>query len=409
METSTGVPLCGATYWIVASRRSSNAASNTLYNELRSLMYLFLWASARGIDIEHRLREGVFLSLSEIIDLANVCGRFIDGILIEVEARRSNLVVFDKAQSVRKLRVKKNGTLPSASSGEKYNRLSAIYSYLSFTTSDCMSALQHWPKRRDVYERARATFLQTLDKYRDDAQPKRRKSLGGRNGLEEDQLALLKKIIRPEDPGNPFHPSVRFRNYVMFILYIALGMRRGELLVVKVSDVVFGTDGSLTIHRRPDDPKEKRRYKPSVKTNARMLPLDEARTKLVHDWVIHHRAKIPGARTHNFLFVDMSYGKALSLSSVNKMFRKVREAVPGLPQDLTPHVLRHTWNDEYTDSMDKKGVPAEEQSQARSLAMGWSSESSAEFYQRRKREIRANKHLKDIQAEFDIILPEGHK
>ncbi|CDN47980.1 hypothetical protein [Neorhizobium galegae] len=50
---------------------------NTLFNELRSLMFLYLWADLRGVDIGERLREGVFLSLGEIIDLVGFCGRYL--------------------------------------------------------------------------------------------------------------------------------------------------------------------------------------------------------------------------------------------------------------------------------------------------------------------------------------------
>jgi hypothetical protein len=43
VKAATGLPVQAPTYWIV----SSGSQPNTLHNDLRALMYLYVWAEAR--------------------------------------------------------------------------------------------------------------------------------------------------------------------------------------------------------------------------------------------------------------------------------------------------------------------------------------------------------------------------
>jgi hypothetical protein len=64
VRAATGLPLQAPTYWIVSKRRPSGSQPNTLHNELRALMYLHLWADARGVDGPNRsgMKEGAELA-----------------------------------------------------------------------------------------------------------------------------------------------------------------------------------------------------------------------------------------------------------------------------------------------------------------------------------------------------------
>ncbi|HEV7814807.1 MAG TPA: hypothetical protein VGP06_06850 [Janthinobacterium sp.] len=42
-------------------------------------------------------------------------------------------------------------------------------------------------------------------------------------------------------------------------------------------------------------------------------------------------------------------GDALSQASIDKLFAQLREACPGLPAKLTSHVMRHTWNERFSE------------------------------------------------------------
>jgi integrase len=87
---------------------------------------------------------------------------------------------------------------------------------------------------------------------------------------------------------------------------------------------------------------------------------------------------------------------------VNKMMRQLRSRVPGLPKELSAHVPRHTWNDDFSDAMDKKGVPGDQEAKWRAKLMGWRRKESAEAYLRRTVRRRSNQVLVEMQHKLDI-------
>lgn len=185
-------------------------------------------------------------------------------------------------------------------------------------------------------------------------------------------------------------------------LLLDLGIRRGELLGIRIEDCKLGSNGTVTVHRRPDDPDDPRTVQPSSKTMARLLPLNGRLTDLLYEWIVHHRPKIAGARRHPFLIVACDEGRPLSLSSVNKLMRALRRRVPGLPEKLSAHVLRHSWNDAFSDTMDQKGVPGDQEAKWRARLMGWRRQESAEPYLRRTVRKRSNEVLVEMQDRLDI-------
>lgn len=393
VSASTGVPLDAPTFWVIAHRRALGRQPNTLSNELRSLMYLYLWAEARGVDIHQRLREGIFFPLSEIIDLVNFCGRFADDVLEEMQDRSLKLVRLNRRRKNAKRTVQ---------SDEKRNRLAAIRSFVEFTSADFLSTLSQWPQRWDYYNAVRTQCLELLQGYLDGLPKTNRDDLGLPEGLSAAAIKRLREIIEPDHSDNPFQPEVRFRNYLIVRLLLELGIRRGELLGIKVSDCVVGASGSITVHRRPDDPDDPRRNKPATKTAARVLSLNARMAELVHEWAVHYRARIPGARLHPFLIVNCRDGGPMSLSNVNKIFEALRRRVPDLPKELSPHLLRHSWNDTFSEAMDKKGIPEDQEIKWRMRLMGWRNENSARHYLRRTVRRRSNEVLKEMQDQMIV-------
>ncbi|MEP9373073.1 tyrosine-type recombinase/integrase [Mesorhizobium sp. KR1-2] len=398
VPVDTGVPLAAPTFWIVAHRRALGRQPSTLYNELRSLMWLYLWAAARGVDIQQRLREGAFFALTEIIDIVNFCGRFTADALQEIDERSSKLS---------RLARRRKDSGRSVQSAEQRNRLAAISSFIEFTSADFLSVLAPWPQRWDHYNAVRTQCLDRLRGYTGGLAKPRRDDLGLPEGLEAAALKRLREVIEPDHPDNPFQPEVRFRNYFIIRLLLELGLRRGELLGVKLSDCNLGSTGSLTVHRRPDDPDDPRRDKPSAKTAARVLALNGRMTELAHEWVVHYRAKIPGARRHLFLVVNSRTGGPMSKSNLNKIFEALRHRVPGLPAELSPHILRHSWNDAFSETMDRKGIPGAQEVKWRARLMGWRSEFTARNYLRRTVRRRSNEVLKEMQDGLNIAPLEG--
>jgi integrase len=90
---------------------------------------------------------------------------------------------------------------------------------------------------------------------------------GEREGLAPDSVKELLRVIDPGSPDNPWQDEhSRFRNELIILWLYYLGMRRGELLGVRVSDIDF-RKGSVIVARRADDPT------PSTNVYSGVVPL----------------------------------------------------------------------------------------------------------------------------------------
>lgn len=394
IRTATGLPLQSPTYWIASKRRPSGSQPNTLYNDLRALMNLYLWADTRGINLQDRFESGELFTLAEIADLDTFCGRCIEEAVVELPSQAGAVISLDITNSKTSRR--------TVNLLEKRHRLTAIHSFIEYTSADHLSRLHLVPDRWSHYNSVRDNCLQWVRSRYVAIKKSKRNDIGNRQGLKEEEIIRLRAVIEPDHSENPFEPKVRFRNYLIVRLLLDLGIRRGELLGIRVEDVRLGSNGTVTIHRRPDDPDDPRKVQPSSKTEARLLPLNSRLTDLLYEWIVHHRSGIANARKHPFIIVDCMSGRPLSLSSVNKLMTTLRRRVPGLPEKLSAHVLRHSWNDAFSDAMDRKGVPGDQEAKWRARLMGWRREESAQAYLRRTVQKRSNEVLIEIQDRLDI-------
>jgi integrase len=225
-----------------------------------------------------------------------------------------------------------------------------------------------------------------------------------RQGLAPRDLERLLEVIQPGHPENPWSAGAQVRNNLLVRWYLKLGLRRAELLGVRVADINFQAHEVL-IARRPDDGEDPRINKPDVKTGDKLLPLDPALAKDTHDYIVRVRRGTGSARRHPYLFVAIHSGAPLSLAAVNLVFMQLKRKVPGLPDDLSPHVLRHTWNDRFSELADREGFEEAEEKKMRSRLQGWSPTSgTAAKYTRRHVRKKAREASLSLQAQLD---PEG--
>lgn len=191
------------------------------------------------------------------------------------------------------------------------------------------------------------------------------------------------EIIQPDSIDNPFMHS-RLRNYLIFSLLINTGIRRGALAKLKVVDCKFyGSYDEITISRRPDDPNDPRRFKPSQKTKAHNSYVPYELMKELKGYIDTVRGTFPAAQEHEMIFISEmntrgTAGQPLSLIAINAIFAKLGKAV-GF--HIHPHMLRHKWNEIFSEVVDRRGMSTDEAEKLRKYAMGWSRDSKmAEKY-----------------------------
>lgn len=132
----------------------------------------------------------------------------------------------------------------------------------------------------------------------------------------EDLEALLEASQRS--------PSVMcaFRNYAMMSLLVFTGMRRGELINLKLSDVSLR---EATVRIRGKGNKE------------RVIPLVDRAVDAVRDWLEFR----PADCGHDFLFTTTG-GNRVHASRMQRIWRSILERTDIDPNGVSLHTLRHS-------------------------------------------------------------------
>jgi integrase len=392
----TGVPLFEATVWSLTELRARSRSSSTIQQALRAVMVLNLALERLGVDLDARLSEGKLLDLGEVDEVARQCRTSVEELATEGEASDRALpspkvVPFEKLR----MRVSARASAAQVDPNTAAIRIRYIRDYLNWRAT--LRMLRLGPKHELYFGlKTTAETVVGLLNARIPASSGRN-SLAEREGLSKEAVSALVRIVDPVSPDNPWNGEhLRERNALIVRWLLDLGVRRGELLGVRISDINFQTNEVL-IARRADNPEDPRKNQPNTKTQDRLLPLDDDLATLTRRYIVGARRRIPGARRHDFLIVADGTGAPLTLGALNKLFEALRLRCPELPQELSPHACRHTWNDHFSILMDERKVPEESEKKMRARLMGWSETSNtAVTYTRR--------HVKDKARKASLAL-----
>jgi integrase len=185
------------------------------------------------------------------------------------------------------------------------------------------------------------------------------------------------------------------------MLLLATGMRSGELLGLQIGDLKQRLS-QLGVLRRADASEDPRRTPVGTKTNDRELELRPGIMKELMSHINQERHSIRAARRHPQVFVAQD-GKPLSMRSIGKIFQQLRAACPGLPVRLTSHVMRHTWNERFSEQADEMGMHEIEEARARNEQQGWTEDSqSARNYTRRHSRRKGRAIALKLQEDLDV-------
>lgn len=326
-----GFPVAAPNEWLLSRRALS---SNTLTRNARELMISLSWFEERGVDLEQRIRSDRMFTEAEI-----------NGGLIE---RLRHSVKETSAGSGTNLRsLARIGSTKVAVGEETFNqRLGTVKAFLVWCFDVQITSLS---STDPICERVRA-HLKLVERLIDKAFIAQASPVSSmRKGLSEFGRTEFEAAVSYNNP-NAYgkNQSVLFRNYICVTIMLRYGLRMGELLSLRVDDIVFGRISEIRVIRRPADPNDTRHVKPKVKRLGRVLPLDNPQfeRELAEYIEVHREAMMDygDARDHNYLIVS-DVGDPLSLSSLGEYFRKVRQTFPKvLPENLTSKMMRHTFS-----------------------------------------------------------------
>ncbi len=364
VDISTGLGVFEATAYSL-TLRSCGRQANTLTQAISSIAFLYETLAEVGVDLMDRARNDDLLSLDEVESLVARC-----------KYSKSQLWFANEVASTanvsppRKTLTKSKGIhcdVKAVKRGTAAVRLYYIAKYLEWFAT--YAFLLRIPKNRNEFRGISALVISAIKGRapKSSSSEKTRKK-----GITKIQEQRLLAVVDPISPENPWHRTfVRNRNYVIVRLLRDLGIRKGELLGVKIEDIDFGQN-TLFIARRPNDPEDLRNRQPESKTLERTLPMGDDLATILRRYIDEDRFYTGNARQNPFLIVG-SYGEPLALNSVDYMFSTLREKFPELIP-VAAHLLRHTWNDAFSEFAKGTLEQATEQ-KIRNYLMGWSDNS----------------------------------
>ena len=367
-------PVVLPTRYILDECRETRQAA-TLLRSVRVLKWFYEWCQVAEIDLEHRLRHGRVPSVAEV-----------SGFCRYLRARRTTGVFGSVGVSEEE---RTSILLPATFN----SYLAVVEDFLTWAAYEFIPVATPAGEVRDTVEAARERIRRAF----------RSNKVGGRAprkryGLTDPELAELRAVVTPGAKRNPFKPALQFRDHVIIELMLATGIRRGELLKLKLSHLPFGPKTTLTVERSPDDKEDVRRNEPQVKTREREIPVPKPLA--VELWRYAQKYRRPGR--HPYLFTSHRGGVPLDAAGVNGIFSLlVKRCFPNLQGKLHPHILRHTFNNRLMDKALELGWSDDRRNKVQTYLNGWSESSSMpEIYTRRLVEAEAMVLAEKYQAEL---------
>ena len=409
LHDAQGLPLFYPTLFATSQLRNAGAAVNTIRNKLADIVVLLRWESLQGRDLISEFRNGCFLTLADVVSLRDFA---------KLDMRhQAEMGDIDDIPEINVLgflesRIATSPADATIGGQQHYNRISTIAEYLEFTAS---VVTQHRNSAQVVQEITR--MAKTIRKHRPRGLAKRWNDDADVRSPPSELIERFMAVGSEDDPRNPFRSTeVRLRNAIIFGLFRYTGMRRGELLSLRIGQFDFGDEPTVWIRRNHDDSHDSRRYQPVAKTKERPLPLPEVLVNQINRYIMQVRAKISPARRHPYLLVSHhkgpTWGKPLSISALNsQIFARMRAVDAGFAE-IHPHAFRHHFNYELSLAIDRHNsnvraeapaTPAPLISEAKELDVraflnGHRSNTSGNVYNRRHIREASDKAARQVQA-----------
>ena len=308
VDAATWMPARVALRWAMRYRRY-RVQSSTLAANLRVLAKVYRWThETAGFDLDDRLTQGRTLQNREIESLARSfrgAGRQ----ELDTGAFDQHLAILEDFLKWSLDSENRGGhrTLELAELAQERNRIGLM-----------LRSLRSGARAADRIEPLDEVEVQAI-----------RRCIGPRRDAHG--LLSFPKI---------FSPRTRLRNWLMFEVALELGIRRGELLKLRLDSLPRGADDGVRILRRPDDPHDSRSKEPAVKTAERVIPASRNLLAAIRAYLTYPRplGRISGASP--YLFVARS-GQPVSMDTADDVITAIGEHSGVSP--LSWHRLRHTW------------------------------------------------------------------
>ena len=407
LHDEQGVPLFYPTLFATSQLRNAGAAVNTIRNKLADLVVLLRWEQANRRQLITEFRDGRFLTVADIVSLRDFAKLDMRELISVGDGGKEGSTVVDFLEA----RISSSQALATIGGQQHFNRISTFADYLEFLAS---VVTQHQSSSRIAQEIVQ--MASTIRKHRPRGLAKQRNDDSDLRSPPSELVERFMAIGAEGDPRNPFRsPEVQLRNAIIFGLLRHTGMRRGELLSLRLEQFDLGHEPHVWVRRNQDDKHDPRPYQPVAKTKERPLPLPETLANQIDRYMLNVRARIGPARRHPYLLVShrkgSTWGKPLSASALSSQIFSRMRAVDSAFEAIHPHAFRHHFNYELSASIDKHNAKVRSAGDAeaspiseakeldvRAFLNGHRSRDSGATYNRRHTREASDKAARQVQA-----------
>ena len=380
LDRQSRKPVTAVMEWALSVRRNKPVSTNTLERELRHLGHFEAWLKLNGLSVRDPIA-------------------FVDAFTPNrIEASLRPWLGKDMSdQKVKKISINPSGIR---------DRIQVIAAYVDWVLQNAERSLSVRTQAAQILA-LRAT-RESVARSLSDILPTQNEGSKA-DGLSSSEVTRLLAIINPQNPHNPWArgnsdeaDAIRKRNQVIVLLMLAFGPRRGDVLKLQTGDVkTHGSEPTLWVVRRPDDPKDSRKFEPNAKTQERMLPLDAYLARILDDYISDYRKLVPNYKKSPYLMLSSSTGRPLSSRAVNDIFELLKFEFPG----IRPHICRHTHNDRLRAYCRLHGVDNKDAVSHAMYLNGWLGDNTGIYTQR---EARMSAHMISRSVQRDLFTPIEH-
>ena len=398
VSRETGMPLYYPNLYVTTQVRNLWKSVAAMESALLGINVLLSYCDEHQIDLTQRFLKHEYFLPHEQDAIRDYCQQNFSR---RLDDERKKVVAINGRSKVRSTR--------KAGLANEYVRLTHIANYVEWLASTVLSG--------EIGTNATFDIAKMKNGFES-----RRPSGKGRNqvereeGLSHEQEMVLLDIIKPGSKLNPVKDqSTQVRNQLIILLLLHLGIRGGELLNIRVSDIDWANN-QIVIARRADEKNDPRPRQPLVKTLDRRLPMKDTLVQAIHNYIVQYRRNVPGARKYGYLFVTHKSGPTqgwpMSRSALIKVINLIASVAPEFAR-LHAHELRHTWNDRFSEFIDASDNPLtkEEEESQRSILQGWKegSNTAATYTRRftRKKAMEAGLKLQEGITRIPESLKNG--
>jgi integrase len=391
LVSEDGMPHFHVTLWVTSRLRPKGWAQSTITNKIYHVKKVLAWEESQQKDLFSQFRQGNFICLNEVEELTSFLSINISKQKTANCTQRNKIIQFGKVSI-------EQSSIPSNGNSHRHNTITSVTEYLMFLAKLATQFNSTIESNQKIEEMSR--LLKS-------SRPKSKSDVGINRNLTVPEALIrdFMSIAHYENDKNPFKKEgVRFRNHLMFSILESLGIRRGEMLSLKLTNMIlYGPEKSIMVSRSHDDKYDNRKKQPVAKTKERRLAISDSLAEEIDFYIKKYRSKVKGSRKHPYLFVTLkpgnTQGKPLSVSTFDNTIIPTMRSVDERFSAIYTHYFRHDWNERFSMLVDKKNDDAVndkeqigpgDEAKMRKHQMGHSLEQSGNTYNQRHIAKRAN-------------------